>query len=143
VTVPIRARLTVWYSAILAAILVALGLFVTLRVNADLMRRTDQALALTADELSTDFSTTGGENEFRDVADASLAGLPRDRSFAQLLSPAGAEEDWSGVGVARTIALSPSQLSAAGRGERTLGQISSSGQTYRTLAVRFPDDSAC
>ncbi|TMK83845.1 MAG: HAMP domain-containing protein [Actinobacteria bacterium] len=141
-TMPIRARLTVWYSAILAAILVALGLFVTLRVNADLMRRTDQALALTADELSTDFSTTGGENEFRDVADASLAGLPRDRSFAQLLSPAGAVEDWSGVGVARTIALSPNQLSAAGRGERRPGRISRSGQTYRTLAVRFPNDSA-
>lgn len=85
---PIRVRLTAWYVLALAAVLVALGAFVVIRLRSDLVSEIDRSLSSAAAQISRGY-TVEGPVEFRDVARTVLPG-PRDRgSGAQILDPAG------------------------------------------------------
>ena len=49
---PIRARMTVWYLALLALIITAVGAFVIVRLRADLIDATDRSLRPALDQIS-------------------------------------------------------------------------------------------
>jgi heavy metal sensor kinase len=85
VRLPIRARLTAWYAALLAVIIVALGTFVVLRLRTELRATIDREVRASAAQISHGYAVEG-PSEFRDV---SQTVLPRGRSAAQLLDPSG------------------------------------------------------
>jgi heavy metal sensor kinase len=91
VALPIRARLTIWYCAVLALTLLLIGTLVVLKVQADLRSGTDRALSLAASEIKMGYHAPENDNEsdFREVADASLGQLPRAGFAAQLVTSSG------------------------------------------------------
>jgi heavy metal sensor kinase len=85
VRLPIRVRLTAWYAVLLAAIIVALGAFLVLRLEADLQARIDRELRGSSVQIANGYAKEGAE-DFRDV---SRTVLPRGESAAQVLAPNG------------------------------------------------------
>jgi heavy metal sensor kinase len=140
VSLPIRTRLTLWYVGLLAVILLAAGTFVIVRTRADLVAKLDETLRASATELAADYTSTGGESGFRDATDASLAGLPRDESAAQLLTSDGTVAASSGASVGRRPMIdAASRASVLGGattdGTATLG--SGAGSPYRVFAMPY------
>jgi heavy metal sensor kinase len=82
---PIRVRLTAWYVVLLAAIIVALGAFLVLRLRADLTARIDREIQASAVQIAQGYAAEGPE-DFRDV---SRTVLPRGGSASQILDPSG------------------------------------------------------
>ncbi len=58
--IPIRIRLTAWFVAVLAAVLVALGVFVVARLRTDLTAEVDRVLTSTAADIADGYRTEGG-----------------------------------------------------------------------------------
>ena len=82
---PIRARLTAWYAALLAAIMVALGGFLTLQLESDLEQDVEREVRAGSAQISLGYAKEGPA-DFRDV---SRTVLPHGSSAAQVLSPDG------------------------------------------------------
>jgi two-component system, OmpR family, sensor kinase len=139
VSLPIRARLTIWYVALLAAILAALGGFVVVRLRADLMSGVDDGLDTRAAQISLGLQGPG-EGEFQDVSDASLSGLLRSESAAQLLASDGAVLESSGDPIAQRALVSAGELGRALGGERVRETVDTGpdAESFRILAVRLP-----
>ena len=135
---PVRLRLTAWYVTLLAVILVALGAFLTVRLRADLVGGVDRSLDLRAAQISLGFQGQG-EGEFQDVSDASLVGLPRRESAAQLLGPSGAVLETSGDRVSAGPMIDRSAAASAARGARIRRTIpfGPDHEPFRLLAVRI------
>jgi hypothetical protein len=89
---PVRARLTAWYVALLAVILATLAFFLLLRLRADLVAEVDKGLDAQAAGVLAD--TDGGAAR---LSEDSLAGLSRGATVAQLLSSAGQVQDQAGT----------------------------------------------
>lgn len=138
-SLPIRARLTIWYVALLAVILAGIGTFVVVRLRADLIGGVDQGLDARAAQISLGFQS-GGEGEFQDVSDASLAGLHQSESAAQLLGPEGAVLESTGDPIASRALLTVEDLARVIRGERVRQTLVTGpeGESFRILAVRLP-----
>ncbi len=68
---PIRVRLTAWYVALLAAILVALGAFVAISLRRDLTDAVERSLFVAAGHIATGYAQEGAKN-FRDVGATAL-----------------------------------------------------------------------
>jgi heavy metal sensor kinase len=85
VNLPIRARLTVWYAALLALIVVALGAFLVLRLRSDLQASVDRDVRQGAATIAQAYAARG-TNEFLEVAETAL---PRGGSAAQVLDADG------------------------------------------------------
>src|SRR5690349_6029080 len=113
---PIRARVTIWSTAVLALIVALLGAFVFVRMRASLVNQVDHSLALASSEISTDF-TTGAETEFQDVSDRSMAGLDRTRSAAQILGVDGRVVDHAALASPRRPLVGRDVVRRALRGE--------------------------
>ena len=79
-------------------------------------------------------ASTQTESEFKDVTDASLGGLPRDASAAQILSPSGAVLLSAGNGVAATPIISGDALAQPQAGMTVLWSRSIGGADYRVIA---------
>jgi len=129
---PIRARLTLLAGGLMAAVLVALGAFVYIRFDAELLATVDAGLRARA-EVLMDGSTGGGL--------ASGGGLTdRDEVFAQLLSHDGkALQTTAGI---RKVPLLPAGVVAALGTPRTLTapvQTFEEMVTARLLAVPAGD----
>lgn len=93
----IRVRLTAWYAALLAAILVAIGTFLVLQLEADLQARLDSEVRTNASSIGEGY-TAEGDPGFLDVARAALPGLGAvaqvlDRSGRVLVSHGGGAVD--------------------------------------------------
>jgi heavy metal sensor kinase len=133
---PIKARLTLWYVGLLGVILTGVGAALVIDLNAHLMSSTDRSLALAASEIAMDYQD-GSDSGFLDVTDASLGGLPRNDSMAQILAPNGEVLVDGGDERARHALLSPREIrTALARGH--LEQVDSFGPghtAYRLLAV--------
>jgi len=86
---PIRTRITLWYLALLTAVVLAAAALLLLRLQSGLIGGLDEGLATRAAQISLGLQR-GCEGEFRDVTDASLVGLPLGESAAQLLASDGA-----------------------------------------------------
>lgn len=135
-SLPVRVRLTAWYVLLLGMILIALGAFLTIRLRADLVQGVDHSLDSRAAQISLGF-TGKGEGEFQDVSDASLVGLPRGESAAQLLSPAGAVLETSGDASAKVAMVDRSGVAAALRGAnvRLTAPLGRDHESFRVLAA--------
>ena len=137
--VPIRLRLTAWYAALLAVTLLALGGFLLVRLRADLLRATDEALALRSAQISIGLRS-GCEGEFHDVSSPLLKGLGSGESGAQLVTPQGVVAESTGDAVATVALLSAADLAPVFAGHdvsRTVA-VGADGETFRVLAVQPP-----
>jgi two-component system OmpR family sensor kinase len=85
VTLPIRARLTAWYAALLAVIVVALGAFLVLQLRSDLQAAIDRDLRQASPKIARGYAAEGSE-EFFEVSETVL---PRTGSAAQVLDSDG------------------------------------------------------
>ena len=84
---PIRVRLTLWYVAVLAAVITALGVFVVTRLRADLTAEVDRTLTSAAAQMSDGYREEGLP-ELRDLVESLLPG-PTGQSGAQILDTTG------------------------------------------------------
>lgn len=112
---PIRLRLTAWYVALLATILLVVGVFLLLALRAGLMQGVNQNLNDDLTELASDLQS--GQT-FRQATSAMRA-LPRRTAFAaQLVTPAGKVVAHTGDPVSGTLMLSQAQLTRVDSGQR-------------------------
>ena len=125
--VPIRARLTAWYVALLAVVIVALGAFVVIRLRADMTADFDRSLRSAAAQISAGYER-GGPLEFTSLSTTVRRVLPAD-SGSQLIAAGGRIADAAGPD------LPPTPLVDAGQRRRVLA-----GGTVLDTA-RGPSDS--
>jgi heavy metal sensor kinase len=139
VSMPIRARLTMWYVGLLAVVLLVLGGFLILRLHAGLIHGLDDSLATRAAQISLGLQG-GCEGEFQDVSDASLVGLPQGESGAQLLSLDGKVLESAGDPAAEQALLTVDQVRSVAAGRALRGTVRSGpdGEAFRVLAVALP-----
>jgi heavy metal sensor kinase len=128
--------MTLWYVALLALIIAALGAFLVVRLRADLTQAIDDGLRPAAAQIRDDVRVEG-VREFRDSAGTVLKG---ERAVGQLVTPDGVVQATFGDAVAARPMGTPATLAAASSGKqpvfsRTLG---ASHDDYRltALAVR-------
>jgi two-component system OmpR family sensor kinase len=81
----LRLRMTLYYTALLAIVIVAVGAFLVLRLRVDLIASVDKGLGPAARQIAHDYSQEGVP-EFHDSSGTVLKG---DRAAAQLLSADG------------------------------------------------------
>lgn len=138
-SLPIRARLTLWYVSLLAVILAALGGFVVLRLRADLIRGVDVGLDIRAAQIALGLEN-GCEGEFQDVATQSFARLPQLSFGAQLLGPSGKVRESAGNLPAGRPLISAEMVDRAFSGARVRVSLpaGAGGEPLRILAVRLP-----
>ena len=105
---PVRLRLTLAFTAVMAVVLVATGLFLYLRLEDELDASLERGLRSRADEVSSLAGAAGAP--LASAADDPLA--PERESFAQVIGPGGEVID----GTVRERALSSDQLGSASRG---------------------------
>jgi two-component system OmpR family sensor kinase len=106
--VPIRVRLGLWYAALLAVILVALGAFLVLRLQADLQDRVDRDVLRAAEEIGAGYAEDGAP-ELREVA---RAALPRTGFAVQVLDRGGRVLVAAGAAGERPIAPAGARAAA-------------------------------
>jgi two-component system, OmpR family, sensor kinase len=80
VRLPIRARLTAWYAALLAVIILALGVFLVLQLRSDLLAAVDRDVRSAAERIGAGYGREGTE-EFLEVSEQVL---PSGGSAAQV-----------------------------------------------------------
>jgi heavy metal sensor kinase len=141
VALPIRARLTIWYCAVLALTLLLTWTLVVLEVRADLRNGTDRALSLAASEIKTGYHATesDSESDFGEVADASLGQLPRAGFAAQLVTSSGKILVQTGVppnALARPL-VGHLTIVQALTGRAVYTTVSLGGTRYRVLVIPF------
>ena len=112
-SLPIRARLTVWYAALLAVIILALGAFLVLRLRSDLQAAIDRDVRSAAAMVAAGY-TAEGTDEFLEVADAWAAATERDRTAAVVYA-VGWTQHSVGVQFIRTAAIIQLLLGHVGR----------------------------
>jgi signal transduction histidine kinase len=117
VRLPIRIRLTAWYVALLALVLVALGAFALTRLQSDLTGSVDRALARAAGPIAR------ADDDFSEV---SAAVLPGPDAGAQRLGSDGRVRASYGVVAARPLPA------GSGRTVRLLGE------EYRLHSTALP-----
>jgi two-component system OmpR family sensor kinase len=130
---PVRARLTAWYVALLAVILATLGSFLLLRLRADLVAEVDKALDAQAAGILAD--ADGGLGTLsEDVA----TGLPPGKTVAQLLSPTGEVRERAGVAAPARSLLTPAMLRQVLAGRQVRGEVRPGPDRarYRVLGLR-------
>jgi heavy metal sensor kinase len=143
VSLAIKARLTIWYVALLALILAAFSAFVFLRLRADLVKATDQSLGTRAAQISLGYRGPGRSN-FQDVSDVSYGGTAPGESAAQIISSAGIVQDSAGdPAVAEVPMLPPRSLELVAAGGRVTETRALGGdaEPFRVLAVELPTTS--
>ena len=84
-SLPIRARMTAWYVALLALVVGAVGAFLVLRLRADLTDGLDRGLRPAVAQIAHDYRKEG-PRELRDSAQTVLGG---ERVAAQVLDAGG------------------------------------------------------
>ena len=141
-SLPIRTRLTIWYVALLAAIIAALGAFLLLRLRADLVTGIDRSLDARAAQISLGYAG-GNQGDFQDVTDATLGTLPQGEHGAQVLSPRGEVLQTSGDRVAEAPMVDPGILArvVSGQHVRTVARLGSDREPFRLLSLSIPSGS--
>jgi len=105
---PIRIRLTIAFTAVMAIVLVAVGLFVYSRVGSDLNAALDTSLRTRADDLAAT-AVAGRVPADRDRL------VARDESLAQVIGPGGRVE-YGSPGLRRVPVLRGADLAQARQG---------------------------
>jgi signal transduction histidine kinase len=140
---PIRVRMTVWYVALLAVVLVAVGAFLVVRLRADLTADMDRALRPAAARVAADYRAEGAK-ELQDAAEKLPGG---ERFVAQVLGPGGDVIAWAGDPAARApipgragfrFATHPAGRATVVVGESTAPADRSVDRLLALLAVAVP-----
>ena len=97
--IPLKARLTLWYVTLFAVIAAVWSGGVVALVRADLYAGLDRDLASRASQIALSVGTPG-DGEFQDISDATLKGIPKQQTAAQLLSVGGQVLESSGATLA-------------------------------------------
>ena len=129
---PIRARVTVWYAILLAAIVAAVGAFLVVRLRADLIAAIDGTLRPATAQIADGYRAEGAP-EAVDVARSVLTG---ERPAAQILDVSGRVAVSFGDAVSRAPMLGRADAAAVLRGGgliRTV-ELGRSGQRFRLAA---------
>ena len=108
---PIRVRVTLAYAAVMAVVLGGVGLFLYLRLEAQLDESLDTGLRSRVTELAALARHSGGHLE----STGSNPLMEQDESFAQILGPGGAVRD-STPQLGGTAVLDPSEVVQATTG---------------------------
>lgn len=136
---PIRLRLTLWYSAVLLAILAAVGAFVVARLNVSLVRSVDESLAARAQVIGQGIAQ-GGAGEFATSADhPALPSVAMKNVVAQLIDRTGRVLDAAGEDVPERSLLTRADIERALRAplrETVRGPAKGNGR-FRVLAARL------
>jgi heavy metal sensor kinase len=129
---PVRARLTAWYVLLLAVILATLGLFLPLRLRADLVAEVDEGLDAQAAGI------LAGDDGLDVLADQRVAGLPPGETAAQLVSATGQVRALAGSGAPQASLLTPAMLRRVLAGHQVRAEVRTGvgGPRYRVLALR-------
>jgi heavy metal sensor kinase len=127
--VPIRIRITIWYVALLAVIVAAVGAFVVVRLRGDLTESVDNRLRAAAHEIAIVYGPEGPV-ELKDTSRTALSG---ERAVSQALTPDGRVVVFFGDRTGSKPLLGAPQRAAALRGER-VKQTVGSGPGFRVTA---------
>ncbi len=136
-SLPLRTRLVALHVSLLALILSALFAFLVVRLHSDLLHGLDDSLSSRVAQIALGLSGDG-EGEFQDVSGASLRGLPRGESAAQLLGATGAVLETSGDPEAtgtRLLAAEDLRRVVAGTTVRTTEVLGPDREQFRILAA--------
>jgi signal transduction histidine kinase len=106
---PIRLRVTLAFAGVMAIVLVAVGMFVYLRLESQLDESLETALRSRATEVSALARDSGGRLSGSDPL------VEQDESFAQILTPDGRIVD-STAQLGDAVVLDPAQLDESARG---------------------------
>ena len=129
-----RIRLTLAFTAVMAVVLVAVGLFVYSRVGSDLDAALDNSLRSRADDLA---ALAGGGRLSRSDEDRLVAS---DESLAQVIGPGG-RVVYSSAGLTGSPILSEDEFARARRGPLFLSRDSVAGFDERMRLLAKPTDS--
>ena len=130
---PVRIRLTLAFTAVMAVVLVAVGLFVYARVGSDLDAALDSSLRTRADDLAA-VARAGGLG----AADQNRL-VEADESLAQVIGPGGRVVS-SSPGLRKRPLLSGAELAAAERGPLFIEREAVSGFDERVRLLARPAD---
>ena len=132
---PIRVRLTAWYTTILVVVLAVLGAYQVQRLRADLTRDLDRSLELRSAQIAAAYRADPVTAEFTELSNSVLSGLPTD-SGAQLLAADGTVIDTSEDAVAIVPMLSHDQVSdvLAGHTKLVTVRLGPAHTRFRLLA---------
>ncbi len=130
---PIRTRLTLWYALMLAAILIAVGAFLVLKLRSDLRSSIDRAVRGSSGAIAQNYDDSGISG-FRKT---SAAALRRSGDAAQLLDLSGRIVATYGGDVSQDPMISPARLTAVLVGGQELFQaaLGDSDQPYRLMVT--------
>jgi signal transduction histidine kinase len=131
--IPVRIRLTLAFTAVMAVVLIAVGLFVYGRVGSDLDAALDSSLRSRADDLA---AVAGPGRPSRRDQDRLVAS---DESVAQVIGSGGRVE-FSSAGVGMRPLLQPDELTRARRQLLFVNRDSVAGFDERMRLLARPTD---
>jgi heavy metal sensor kinase len=106
---PIRVRLTAWYTTLLVVVLAILGAYQVQRLRAELTQDLDRSLQLRSAQITGVYKPDVPTGEFTELSNSVLSGLPTE-SGAQVLSVNGMVLDTSEDDVAVVPMIAPQQV---------------------------------
>jgi signal transduction histidine kinase len=133
--VPIRIRLTLAFTAVMAVVLVAVGLFVFSRVGSDLDQALDTSLRTRADDLAATAAAAGSDP----IERVRPRLVERDESLAQVIGPGG-DVVYGSPGFEKVPLLAGEELARAKRGPVFIDRDSVSGFDERVRLLARPAD---
>jgi heavy metal sensor kinase len=130
VTLPVRLRLTVWYTAVLTAIIAVLGPFVVLQFRADMRAGIDRDVRNTWRPLARQYAAGG----LQDFAAYSGTVLPRDGADQVFDSGGRLLATW-GPAAAHSLIATPAVRAAAVAGNTRVVTVDlgEEGESYRAV----------
>jgi heavy metal sensor kinase len=135
---PIRTRLTLWYVGLLAVILIVVGAFLLVRLQAGLIAGVDTNLDDHANDVAIDLQGGGGRS-FQDLTASSLRALSRGAFAAQLESTDGRVLLSTDEPTGRQPMITASVREQVLRGDpvRLTSQLGPERARFRVLAVPY------
>ncbi|HWK17823.1 MAG TPA: ATP-binding protein [Solirubrobacteraceae bacterium] len=132
---PIRIRLTAWYALFLAAIMVALGAFLVLKLRADLRATIDREVRTSSAAITASYGREGAVG-FRETAAAALI---RSGSFAQVADTRGGVLTSFGGDTAQDPVVAPARLAVDSRAASLIDVDGGDAEhRYRALITPVP-----
>lgn len=119
---PIRVRLTAWYVAVLAVVLLGLGAFVVTNLRSQLESEVDRSLTSASEQAARGY-TVEGPAELRDVARSVLPGPLKGGTGVQVLNSSGGVVLAEGEGVIRRPLLDRAAVARVRSGSSERGSV--------------------
>ena len=128
---PIRVRLTAWYAALLAVILLGLSAFLVLQLRADLESAIDREVRDGSSQIARGY-VREGPRDFRDVSNTVL---PHGSSAAQVIAPGGRVLVSYGEPIARRLIVPKEAIAWALAGSSQTLTVKLGADRYRARVL--------